>query len=90
MSRRSIQRGRGYVRFIGLSFAEPSGGDLVQHMGESGALLLDGDGAVSVLISEVFYFRSQMAEENYTESLDRRPTGKYGQNNSQTFSSPIS
>ena len=40
-------------------------------MSELGTLLLDGDRVVSVLVSEVFHRRRQMAEENCTKPLGR-------------------
>lgn len=73
-----------------MTIAEPSSRDLVQRVGEGGTLLLDGDGVVSVLVSEVFHLRSQMPKEDYTKPSDYYPTREYRRNDSQTFSSPIS
>jgi len=50
-------------RLVDLTVTKLPGGDLVQYMGEGRTLLLDGDGVVSVLVSEVFHGRSQMTEE---------------------------
>ena len=81
---RSRGNGKRYVRLVCLPIAELSSGDLVQYVGEGGALLLDWDGVVSVLVSKVFHGRSQVTEENYAEPLDRRPVVKGGEDKQLT------
>ena len=65
-----MEKGVRYVRLVGVTFTELSGGDLIQHVGEGGTLLLDGDGVVSVLVSEVRHGGSQMTEEDCTKPSD--------------------
>ena len=51
-------------RLIDTAIAKSAGGDLVEDPSQSGALLLDGNRAVHVLVAQVLHSRGQVAEED--------------------------
>lgn len=62
-----------YERFVSLTFAEFSSGNLVQDVGESWAFLLDGDRMVCVLVPKVLHRGGQVSEEDCRKPFNRRP-----------------
>ena len=56
-------------RLIDTAIAKSAGGDLVEDPSQSGALLLDGNRAVHVLVAQVLHGRGQVAEEDCREEL---------------------